>query len=120
MQQRGWGPFTGRQLTFVVCTFLVLVMFPVGAWAVSGSNSFITDATSGKHAKVDGKQNVSVALRDSATATAAKVDSAGRVSTIGDVAAPNSFLVMQPMQVAGDGASGSGPPPDGKALIVTS
>jgi hypothetical protein len=48
-----WGPFTGRQLTTVICVLAVTIAFPFGAWAtVSGSNSFITDAVSGNHASV--------------------------------------------------------------------
>ena len=42
-----WGPFTGRQLTTIICVVFVTVMFPVGAWAVAGSNVFVTDAVSG-------------------------------------------------------------------------
>ncbi len=49
---RTWGPFSGRQLTTIICIALVTILFPVGAWAVSGTNSFITDATSGVHTKV--------------------------------------------------------------------
>jgi hypothetical protein len=48
-----WGPFTGRQLTTVICVLAVTIAFPFGAWAtISGSNSFITDAVSGSHATV--------------------------------------------------------------------
>ena len=41
------GPFTGRQLTTIIVTLIVVVLFPLGAWAVTGSNVFVTDATSG-------------------------------------------------------------------------
>jgi hypothetical protein len=47
-----WGPFTGRQLTTMICVIAVTLLFPFGAWAVTGSNSFITDAVSGSHATV--------------------------------------------------------------------
>jgi hypothetical protein len=50
---RGWGPFTGRQLTTIICVGLVTILFPVGAWAVSGSNVFVTDIHSGDHAAVN-------------------------------------------------------------------
>jgi hypothetical protein len=50
---RGWGPFSGGQLTMIIVTFAVLLLFPIGAWAVSGSNVFVTDATSGSHASVN-------------------------------------------------------------------
>jgi hypothetical protein len=51
---RGWGPFSGGQLTMIIVTFAVLLLFPIGAWAISGSNVFVTDATSGSHASVNG------------------------------------------------------------------
>jgi hypothetical protein len=37
-----------------------MVLFPIGAWAVTGSNVFVTDATSGVHAAVNsgGQLNV--------------------------------------------------------------
>jgi len=49
---RGWGPFSAGQLTTIVCVGMVTILFPVGAWAVTGSNLFVTDATSGVHAVV--------------------------------------------------------------------
>jgi hypothetical protein len=50
---RGWGPFSGAQLTIIIVTISVMILLPVGAFAVvSGSNVFITDAVSGKQAKV--------------------------------------------------------------------
>src|SRR3954468_11693229 len=52
------GPFTGRQLTTVIVAIVVMVMLPVGAMAVTGSNVFVTDATSGARAKVDTAGNV--------------------------------------------------------------
>jgi len=58
---RGWGPFSGAQLTIIVVTFAVLLLFPIGAWAVSGSNVFVTDATSGQHAIVNGDGSLTVA-----------------------------------------------------------
>jgi hypothetical protein len=53
-RSRGLGPFTGRQLTTIVCVIAAMVMLPVGAFAVSGTNSFITDQATGKHATVTG------------------------------------------------------------------
>lgn len=38
----------------IIVTFAVLLLFPIGAWAVSGSNVFVTDAGSGSHASVNG------------------------------------------------------------------
>ena len=66
---RGWGPFSGAQLTVIVTAVVVMVMLPVGAFAVvSGSNVFVTDATSGKHATVNSLGQVTVA--DGATTAA--------------------------------------------------
>src|SRR5690349_3719284 len=55
-----WGPFTGQQLTVMISVAIVMVLFPVGAWAVTGSNVFVTDATAGTHAKVDSTGHVLV------------------------------------------------------------
>jgi hypothetical protein len=46
---RGWGPFSGGQLTVIIVAIAVMILLPVGAFAaVAGSNVFVTDATSGK------------------------------------------------------------------------
>ena len=58
---RGWGPFSGAQLTVIIVAIAVMVMLPVGAFAVSGTNSFITDAVSGKQASVSSAGALSVA-----------------------------------------------------------
>jgi len=49
---RTWGPFTGRQLTTIICVVAVMILFPVGASAVTGNNVFLTDASSGNSANV--------------------------------------------------------------------
>jgi len=50
---RGWGPFSGGQLTVIIVAICVMVMLPVGAFAVvAGDNVFVTDPTTGKQAKV--------------------------------------------------------------------
>lgn len=47
------GPFTGGQLTVLLITGMLVIGLPVGAYAaVTGSNVFITDHTSGAHASV--------------------------------------------------------------------
>jgi hypothetical protein len=94
---RGLGPFTGRQLTAMVVALLVVVGFPVGAFAVTGSSVFITDHTSGAHASVDSSGNL---------ATSAVPRGGGFVA-------------------AAEGASGTSrcdffAPPAGKAAVVTS
>ena len=72
-RERGWGPFSGGQLTIIIVTFAVLLLFPIGAWAVTGSNVFVTDSTSGAHAKVDAKQNVNTAIHDPVSGQGASV-----------------------------------------------
>jgi hypothetical protein len=52
-RRRGLGPFTGRQLTTIICVLTVAIVAPIGAWAVTGSNVFVTDPISGAQAKVD-------------------------------------------------------------------
>lgn len=33
-----WGPFTGRQLTTVICVTIVMLLLPVAAWSASASH----------------------------------------------------------------------------------
>jgi len=54
-----WGPFTGRQLTTIICVLIVTVLFPVAAWAVTGSHVFITDPRNGHYGAVDAAGNQS-------------------------------------------------------------
>ena len=91
------GPFSGAQLTAIIITFAVLLLFPVGAWAVTGSNVFLTDAGSGQHATVGGAGQLM------ATRAGAKSFVSGQ--TIVDGGASDVVLLQ---------------PPSGKALIVTS
>jgi hypothetical protein len=59
--KKSFGPFSGGQLTTIICVVVVMVMFPVGAWAaVAGSSTFVTDATTGKHATVDASGNLHI------------------------------------------------------------
>jgi hypothetical protein len=117
---RGWGPFSGGQLTVIVVTFAVLLLFPVGAWALSFSNVAITDpggvnqakVDAGKNlhaavadpggvnvAKVDAKNNLNTAIHDAGTGTAAKVNGFGQLSAAvtgavtANVAYPTSAIV---------------------------
>src|SRR5262245_47028180 len=58
---RGWGPFSGGQLTAIILGGLLAIAFPVGAYAaVSGSNVFVADATSGARAGVTSAGKVKV------------------------------------------------------------
>jgi len=99
---KGLGPFSGGQLTIIIVTFAVLLLFPIGAWALTFSNVAITDpggvnqakVDSGKNlhtaiadpggvnvAKVDAKNNLNTAIHDAGTGTAAKVDANGNLLT---------------------------------------
>jgi hypothetical protein len=92
------GPFSGGQLTIIIVTFAVLLLFPIGAWAVSGSSVFVTDANSGAHAAVVGGSDA---------------------LTVAE-ASPKNFFTRS---LAPEGSSGFLPlvkSPAGKALIVTS
>jgi len=61
---RGWGPFSGAQLTIIIVAICVMVMLPVGAFAVvSGSNVFVTDATTGAQAKVNAQGELQTGFR---------------------------------------------------------
>lgn len=56
---RGLGPFTGRQLTVIIVTAMLVVGLPVGAYAsITGSNVFVTDKVSGAHASVSSTGNL--------------------------------------------------------------
>src|SRR5207244_2475352 len=51
---RGLGPFSSGHLTIIIVTVVIVVAFPFAAYAVTGSNVFVTDAVSGKQATVFG------------------------------------------------------------------
>ena len=106
MNAKGLGPFTGRQLTTIIVTLIVVVLFPVGAWAVMGSNIFVTDATSGAHAKVDSNGNLQT-----------KVSSGSVNATL---AAPNQqFISTVTFSDVGPKCKTLVTPPTGKAVVIT-
>jgi hypothetical protein len=72
---RGLGPFSGGQLTLIIVTFAVLLLFPIGAWALTFSNVAITDPGGVNQAKVDSGLNLHAAVADPAGVNVAKVDS---------------------------------------------
>jgi hypothetical protein len=125
-QGRGWGPFSGGQLTAIVITLAIVIGFPVAAFAVTGSNSFITDFTSGAHAKVDAKKNVNTAIHDATSGVAAKVDSLGRQLALvaGSVTVNGVTRPAKPVDLfttTRDIVSCTTiEPPAGTALVVTS
>jgi hypothetical protein len=76
---RGLGPFTGGQLTVIIVTFAVLLLFPIGAWALTFSNVAITDPGGVNQAKVDAGKNLHTAIADPAGVNVAKVNALGQV-----------------------------------------
>jgi hypothetical protein len=93
--KRGWGPFTGGQLTVMVCVVAVVVLFPVGAWALSFSNVAITDPGGVNQAKVD------------ATGKLAVGDGTGPLSVDGMVNA-RPALPTKPIVIISQGAQDAG------------
>lgn len=61
LQDRGWGPFSGRQLTVMIITLAALVMVPGAAYAVATfSNVAIQDPVTGARASVDAAHRLQV------------------------------------------------------------
>jgi hypothetical protein len=143
---RGLGPFSGGQLTIIIVTFAVLLLFPIGAWALSFSNVAITDpggvnqakVDSGKNlhtaiagaaglnvAAVDAKSNLNTAIHDMGTGTAAKVNGFGQVSAAvtGSVtataAAPSATFVASGSALNGSPSCAFFTPKAGSAAVIT-
>jgi len=96
---RGWGPFTGRQLMVVAVAVVVMVMFPVGAFAVaSGSNTFITDRVTGTHASVGPNGNLQTHLNGPVTLAASTVVISAGSTTVPATGA--TFVLFGPFNVA--------------------
>jgi hypothetical protein len=106
--RRGFGPFTGGQLTTIIVTFAVLLLVPIGAWAVTGSNVFVTDATSGSTAKVDASGSLQTRVKGAVSVSAPTP------------AIAHGNLVSPTICGAADTCTLVIAPPAGKALIVTS
>ena len=66
---RGLGPFSSGHLTIIVVTLVIVVAFPFAAFAVTGSNVFVTDAVSGTRAKVNSSGQMAIVVNGSVTAT---------------------------------------------------
>jgi len=103
---RGLGPFSSGHLTVIVVTLVIAVAFPFAAFAVTGSNVFVTDATSGTRAKVDSLGNLQTRVSSgSVNATpAVPGQQLVRTMTFSDVGAKCKTLVA---------------PPTGKAVVIT-
>ncbi len=103
---RGFGPFSGGQLTAIILGVTIAIAFPVGAWAISGTTVFVTDNVTGKTAAVNASRQLSVAATGSVTATPTP---------------PNAgYTVVQSMTEIDGCRSLTAAVPAGKALVVTS
>jgi hypothetical protein len=120
---RGWGPFSGGQLTTMVCVIVAAVAFPVAASAVTASKVFVTDATSGSTAKVSTAGAVSVAgsvtskLQGSTSGNKAEVTKAQQLLT---AEAPLSATVTGTMLALAQSTEPVLTLSSGHAIIVTS
>jgi len=101
--RRGWGPFTGGQLTAIILGITLAVAFPLGAWAVTGSNVFVADSVSGKTASVNALRQLSVNAAGVVTANPA----------------PPSAMYVGYMNANDPHETACFFPPAGKALVVT-
>jgi len=102
---RGWGPFSGGQLTIIIGILAVVIGFPVAANAVvSGSNVFVTNATTGTRAAVNSSGALDVAGSVTATPTPPSASYVS-VATAFEVNGCTSITPSVPV---------------GKALVVTS
>src|SRR5689334_11303330 len=98
-----WGPFTGRQLTTIICVAIVTVLFPVTAWGIAGSSVFVTDPHTKAHASINKAGQLAVN---------------GTVNTVAPGASYNS---VQPLDQSVAGCSPvTGIVPKGRVLVVTS
>src|ERR1700688_3251616 len=101
---RGWGPFSGGQLTAIIVTLAIVIGFPVAAFAVTGSSVFVTDAHTGAHAAVNAAGGLSVA--GTVTATPTPPNASYTTFTIASESLPCSPVTPAV--------------PAGRALVVTS
>jgi hypothetical protein len=114
---RGWGPFSGGQLTTIIVTFAVLFLFPIGAWAVSGSPVFITDFHTGRHADVNDSHQLQTHPNGTQTVT----------GTVNATVAGTVTATPTPPGAMFHGSSGGNvnscvlfvTPPTGEATVVT-
>ena len=92
---RGWGPFTGRQLTVIIVAVIAIFLVPTAAVAVEATNVVI----------------------ESTTGTKAGVTPPGNLKTA--VAAPSAFFNPDLVTVTSSTLVPVATPPSGDALVVT-
>jgi hypothetical protein len=121
---RGWGPFSGGQLTTIICVVVVTVLFPVTSWATTGSAVFLTDPHNNHHASINGAGEVQTHPNGTQAVNGA-VAIAGTANVSGSVTATptppsasyNSFAIAGETVTCNPDTA---PVPAGEALIVTS
>jgi hypothetical protein len=115
MATKHLGPFSGWQLTVIICVVFATLFFPATVWAVSGSNVFVTDAVTGARAKVDSAGNQ-------------QVHQNGTVTVAGSVTASQPTASIYRSNFVSDGPCATtapfkcptvAKPPAGKALVLT-
>jgi hypothetical protein len=113
---RGFGPFTSGHLTIITVTVLILVAFPFAAYAVTGNNVFVTDASSGNQASVAGGR-----LKVDAGTAFGAVPAAIVGGTVNaTAAAPNQqFVSTVTFSDVGPKCKTLVTPPSGKAVVLT-
>jgi hypothetical protein len=109
MRARTLGPFTGRQLTTIICVLVVTVLFPISAWA-AGSKVFIGDPHNSNIANVDGAGS----LQTKVSSGTFRLDGVAP----GNIAQTNKFVQSRNTGLS-NGYQAVLTPPAGRQLIVT-
>jgi hypothetical protein len=107
-EARGLGPFSGGQLTAIIMTLAVLLLFPIGAWAVSFSNVSITDPGGVNRAKVNTKGRLLTTVAGTVTVAgvATQVDPTNLYTSKVSPTSTRSCILVTP--------------PSGHVLVITS
>jgi hypothetical protein len=111
MNERTWGPFSGRQLTTMVVSLILVLGVPGTVWAVDTfSNVAIEDPVTGVKASVDASKRLKVG------------DGSGAMTVDGSVLAPETTPanLVRIFAAASSSCSNAYTIPAGKALILKS
>jgi hypothetical protein len=90
---RGLGPFSSGHLTIIIVVVVVAVAFPFAAFAATGNNVFVADATTGAQAKVNGFGQLSTVA--TVTGTAAATSPNNMFTVLVTTAFPDCGIVPQ-------------------------